>query len=39
MVTERVLELYTPFRASVLQFEHGDTHDENHEGSDQLEYA
>ena len=39
LVAERVLQLDTPFRAGIVHFKHGDTHDEDHEGSDQLKYA
>lgn len=35
---ERVLEFNAPFCSCILHFEHGDSHDEDHEGSNQLEY-
>lgn len=34
MAIERALDPYAPFRAGFLQFDHGDTHDENHDDSD-----
>lgn len=39
LVAERVLELYTPLSAGIVHFEHGNSHDEDHDRSDQLKYA
>jgi len=36
LATERILEFDTPFGARILHFEHGNPHDEDHEGRDQL---
>jgi len=39
LTLEGVLKLDAPFSLCVVQLEHGDSHDKNQDGGDELEYS